>query len=132
MMDLVDQTKKDYNEQKHSDYLTAKKMLYVVIEKYWANFNVFHRETILIEDWHDRIIKEINSERPRFTYKEFIETLNSELEVFDKMPCYKEILDRIIALRSKSMPTYEALTVHRDKEQAKKYLDMIRNKKFKE
>ena len=129
-MELVEQKEKEYNEQKNSDYLTAKKLLYVAIEKYWANFNVFHREIILIEDWHSRIIKEINSERPRFTYKEFLETLNSELEIFDKMPCYKEILDRILAVRNKSIPTFKALPEHRDKETAKKYLDMIRERKY--
>ena len=129
-MDLVELKKKDNKEQSTSDLLNAKKALYVIIEKYWANFSVFHREEILVSDWHDRLVKESIKDNPRFTYHEFVKVMNDELEFFTKMPCYREVLNRILAVRYNDMPTYEALPPHKDTELAKKYLKQIRDKQY--
>jgi len=95
------------------DLLKAKQALFVVIEKYWANFNVFKREEILINDWNERLIKEIKKDKPRFSYKEFISVLNDELEFFEKMPNFREIILRIEAVRFRDTPVVTALPQHK-------------------
>lgn len=69
----------------------------------------------------------------KFTWEIFLDAFKEAGRTCKYFPVYADIIEKVkdISYRGQTQ-TFEALPAHRDKEQAKKYLDMIRNKKFKE
>lgn len=66
----------------------------------------------------------------KFTWDIFLSAFKEAGKTCKFFPTYADIMEKIKEISYKaSIPTFEALPEHRDKEQAKKYLDMIRERK---
>lgn len=70
-------------------------------------------------------------EKGIMTWQMYFQGFKEAGKVCKFFPTYADIMERVKANKEKyRYPTFEALPAHRDKEQAQKYLKMIREKKF--